>query len=101
MDTERVDLSIAPKAPLVMNQAARDRIRQVRLTGDELVHMFDTVLQHAQDMESEAEESGAALYYKTDGTAKVGEVVPFIQLMFIRVTEENIDKVNQLSGGGS
>jgi len=71
------------------NPVALQNLRLQKLSGDELAGMFKLVAQNASLVDSE--ESAAVLRYKTNGTAKVGEYIPSIQLVCTRVTEENLD----------
>lgn len=71
------------------NPTALRNLRSQKLSGDELAGMFKLIAQNAELCNSE--ESAAVLRYKTDGTAKVGEYIPSIQLVCTRVTEENLD----------
>jgi len=81
-----------------LNERAIQRLRAVDLSGDELVSMFKLLVKNAEMAESE--ESVAALQYKTDGTAQVGEYVPQLQLVVTRVTEENQSHWERVFAGG-
>lgn len=72
-----------------LNDRALQRIRAISLIGDEIAEMFKLLARNATECDSE--ESAAALQYKTDKTAKVGEYIPSIHLVVTRVTEDNID----------
>jgi hypothetical protein len=78
----------------MLNERALQRIRAINLVGDEIAGMFKVLVENAEAVDSA--ESAAALQYKTDNTAKVGEYVPQIHLVVTRVTEENKDKWDAL-----
>lgn len=79
-----------PEPPQIeFNPTALRNLRSQKLSGDELTGMFKLIAQNAELCDSE--ESAAVLRYKTDGTAKIGEYIPSIQLVCTRVTEENLD----------
>lgn len=78
----------------MLNARALQRIKAVNLVGDEIVGMFKVLAENAEAVGSA--ESAAALQYKTDHTAKVGEYVPQIHLVVTRVTEENKDSWDAL-----